>query len=123
MRLIVSTTITTLVLALAAMPMFTAAKLWTVEWKGSVPSPQTVTITRGDTVVWKNVDTVDHAVVETRPGTLSCIKKDGGFSSSKLAPGQSWQRTFVQATTINYMDGMAGQCQRGGKGTIIVQHN
>ncbi|KAG0268505.1 hypothetical protein DFQ27_006570, partial [Actinomortierella ambigua] len=99
------------------------AKVVAVSWKGNAPQPQTVTIIRGDTVRWTNNDKdAYHGVVETT-GKSTCIEKSGGFRSGKIEPGQSWQRTFVEATTINYMDGVAGQCQRGGKGIIVVQYN
>ncbi len=45
----------------------------TVQIKSSGFSPSSITINHGDTVSWRNVDTVDHQIVAD-DGSLLCIR-------------------------------------------------
>jgi plastocyanin len=56
-------------------------------------SPQTVTITVGDTVTWTNSDAVVHTATAT----------DGAWDTGDLAQGQSGAITFSTAGTFAYL--------------------
>lgn len=53
----------------------------TVTIKLVMYTPATVTVNRGDTIVWKNEDPVPHTVTADH----------GAFDSGSIAPGQSWR--------------------------------
>ena len=55
-------------------------------------SPQTVTISAGDTVAWVNGENQDHSIVA----------QDGSFASNKLKNGQRFQHRFTKAGTYPY---------------------
>src|SRR5438034_7202336 len=63
--------------ALAAAGMATAT-VFSVSITGSGFTPQTITLTRGDTVRWTNNDTGRHRIVAD----------DGTFTSPTLSPGR-----------------------------------
>ncbi len=75
--------------------------------------PPIVTIQHGQTVLWRNADSVNHAIVSGTPGA-----PDGKFQSGTLAPGQSYQFTFTQAGTYPYFDAVYGVSMTG---QVIVQ--
>lgn len=54
--------------------------------------PPQVSIQNGDSVTWKNADTVNRQVVAD----------DGTWKSPVLAPGQSWSHIFVRGGTFSY---------------------
>ena len=58
--------------------------------------PATVTIQTGDTVRWRNDDTVNHQVVA----------ENGHFSSPVLRPRQRYERTFNTSGTFRYRDAL-----------------
>jgi plastocyanin len=64
----------------------------TVNINRSSFSPSTITINVGDTVTWKNTDTVVHTA------TSSTALWDSGF----LAAGATFSHTFTEAGTFNY---------------------
>jgi len=51
-----------------------------------------ISIPAGSTVIWGNLDNVDHTV----------IAKNGYFDSGTLAPGDSFQQVFTQEGAIDY---------------------
>ena len=59
-------------------------------------TPSSTTITVGDSVTWKNADTVNHQVVAN----------DGSFASPVLKPGDSFSQTFSKAEKVNYHDSL-----------------
>jgi plastocyanin len=59
-------------------------------------SPDEVTIQPGDTVTWKNTDTVNHQVVSDT----------GQFRSDTLRPGESFSFVFATPSSYSYHDGM-----------------
>jgi len=69
-------------------------------------TPQTATVSAGDTVTWHNADTADHQVVAD----------DGSFASPVLHADQSYSHTFTGAGTEKYYDSYA----RTHTGTITV---
>jgi len=71
---------------------------------GFVPTSTTVNV--GDTVTWKNADTVDHQVVAN----------DGSFASPTLKAGESYSYTFQKSGKTSYHDALA----TSHKGTVTV---
>jgi plastocyanin len=62
-------------------------------------NPQTLNVSPGTTVTWKNMDTVSHTVTSGNPsdnqtGTI--------FDSSLIKPGDTFSFTFKDAGTYNY---------------------
>ncbi len=83
----------TVAVALAvAAPAHAATKNISITKNGF--SPKNTSINAGDTVVWKNNDTVNHQVVAT----------NGHFASPILAPTRTYTRRFDIAGTYNYRD-------------------
>ncbi|MDE3088446.1 MAG: LysM peptidoglycan-binding domain-containing protein [Chloroflexota bacterium] len=75
--------------------------------------PNPVTIQHGATVLWKNVDSVNHTVTSGNPGA-----PDGKFASDPLATGQAFSHTFTDPGTYPYFCQIHGASMTG---TIIVQ--
>lgn len=69
--------------------------------------PATVTIQTGDSIRWRNDDSVNHQVVADT----------GAFASPVLAPRQTFTRTFSTAGTFRYRDAL----EPAERGTIRVQ--
>ncbi|KAF9390323.1 hypothetical protein CPB97_009541 [Podila verticillata] len=97
-----------------------AAKTWDVNVVNGIFSPQELDIAPGDTVRWPNNDGTDHAIVQTTDGARTCNSTAGGFNSGVKTKGQSYQRVFPAAATVNYKDGVASNCAKGATGTIFV---
>lgn len=78
----------------------------TVEIKGFAFNPDTITIAKGTTVTWTNMDSAQH--------TVTGIGND--ISSEILSQGQTYSFTFNEAGTFEY------QCHihPGMKGKVIV---
>ena len=70
--------------------------------------PSTVTVNRGDTVVWTNADTRNRQVVS----------EDAGFASPVLRPTETFSFTFNRAGRFRYEDPLVSPRQRG---TVIVE--
>ena len=70
-------------------------------------SPAAVTINFGDTVVWRNADTVNHQVVAD----------SGAFASPILRPGQTYSFTFRTAGTFRYRDAL----EPSERGRVVVR--
>ena len=100
--------IATAVCALAgagfALAGLTAGK--TVNIKSTAFAPKTVTIAGGDTVTWKNVDTVNHQVVAN----------NGAFASGQIAPNRIYAKRIDTPGTYNYHDALHPTL----KGTVKV---
>ena len=69
-------------------------------------TPSSTTITVGDSVTWKNADTVNHQVVAN----------DGSFASPVLKPGESFSQTFSKSGKVSYHDSLF----TNRKGTVTV---
>src|SRR5215211_1356077 len=85
-----------LVVAILLAPAAAAAVTKTVSIKRGSFSPSTVGITAGDSVRWRNDDTVNHQVVSTT----------GTFASPVLRPGQTYTFRFDVAGTYRYRDAL-----------------
>ena len=68
-------------------------KTYNVEIKEFAFNPSTITINKGDTVVWINKDSIRHSVVSDSGSELD---------SSLLSQEQSYSHTFNEAGTYNY---------------------
>jgi plastocyanin len=82
----------------------TAGKTVSIKSTGFVP--KTVTIAGGDTVTWKNVDTVNHQVVAN----------SGAFASGQIAPTKIYAKRIDTPGTYNYHDALHPTL----KGTVKV---
>lgn len=69
--------------------------------------PTAVTIQTGDTVTWRNRDTVAHQVVA----------EDGAFASPVLAPGKTYSFVFRAAGTFRYRDAL----EPAERGRVVVK--
>jgi len=74
-------------------------------------SPEKITITAGDTVVWTNMDSAPHTVT-SEPG--SSVKE---LDSERLARGDSYSHTFETAGTYSYHCGIHTSM----RGKVFVQ--
>lgn len=103
--------IATAVCALAgagfAVASLTAMK--TVNIRSTGFAPKTVTIAGGDTVEWKNVDTVNHQVVAN----------SGAFASGQIAPTKVYRKRIDTPGTYPYHDAL----YPARKGTVKVTGN
>ena len=70
-------------------------------------SPATITITAGDTVTWRNADTVNHQV----------SSDTGAFVSPILRPNATYSFTFTSPGTYRYRDAL----EPAERGTIVVR--
>lgn len=75
--------------------------------------PPTMTINRGTTVSWLNLDTVNHTLVSGVPGQPSNV-----FTSPAIAPNTNYSFTFPNPGTFKYYEQDQGAAMTG---TIIVQ--
>jgi plastocyanin len=78
----------------------------TVNITSTAFKPKTVTINGGDTVTWKNVDTVNHQVVAN----------SGAFASGQIAPSRIYAKRIDTPGTYNYHDALHPTL----KGTVKV---
>jgi plastocyanin len=69
-------------------------------------TPSSTTINVGDSVTWKNADTVNHQVVAN----------DGSFASPVLKPGESFSQAFAKSGKVSYHDSLF----TSRKGTVTV---
>jgi plastocyanin len=83
-------------LAVAGAAVALAATTRVVAIKPAGFQPTTVTIQTGDSIRWRNDDTVNHQVVAD----------NGHFASPVIRPGQRWTRTFNTAGTYRYRDAL-----------------
>lgn len=94
-------------LAVASASVALAAVTRVVAIKPDGFSPVTRTIQTGDTIRWRNDDTVNHQVVAD----------NGHFASPVLRPRQTYQRVFNTAGTYRYRDAL----EPAERGTIVVR--
>lgn len=78
----------------------------TVEIKQMAFSPATITVNKGDTIVFINHDLVDHDVTEEGKKL---------WTSSPLHPGQAWSKVFTESA--NYFCSLHVVM----KGKVVVQ--
>ncbi len=64
----------------------------TVDIKNFAFSPVTITISKGQTVTWTNMDSVPHTITSTT----------GVFDSQPIEPGHTFSYTFNDAGTFEY---------------------
>ena len=72
-------------------------------------APRTVTIAGGDTVQWKNVDTVNHQVVAN----------NGSFASGLITPNKTYSKRIDTPGTYGYRDALHPTL----RGTVKVTGN
>jgi len=94
------------VLAAVMVVVAAGAATQTVQVTKNGFTPQSSTISAGDTVTWHNADTADHQVVAD----------DGSFASPVLHSDQSYSHVFNTAGTVKYHDSYA----KAHTGTIVV---
>jgi plastocyanin len=70
----------------AVLPLAAAAATHTVDIEGMKFVPETITVKKGDHIVWKNKDVVPHTATAT-----------GSFDSKSIAPGASWNQVVRKA--------------------------
>lgn len=95
------------ILGLAVGAVAFAAVTRVVAIKPNGFSPVTRTIQTGDSIRWRNDDTVNHQVVAD----------NGHFASPVLRPRQTYTRLFNTAGTYRYRDAL----EPAERGTIVVQ--
>jgi plastocyanin len=78
----------------------------TVSITSTAFAPKAVTINGGDTVTWKNVDTVNHQVVAN----------NGAFASGQIAPNRAYAKRIDTPGTYGYHDALHPTL----KGTVKV---
>jgi plastocyanin len=76
----------------ASIGIAAAATTHTVVIDGVKYDPETLTVKRGDTVVWVNKDPFPHTVTSK-----------GGFDSHSIAAGKSWKYTASKAGEFAYI--------------------
>jgi plastocyanin len=94
-------------LGLAAAGVSLAAVTRVVAIKAAGFSPVTRTIQTGDSIRWRNDDTVNHQVVAD----------NGSFASPVLKPKATYTKTFTTSGTYRYRDAL----EPAERGTIVVQ--
>ncbi|HET8745341.1 MAG TPA: cupredoxin family copper-binding protein [Ramlibacter sp.] len=92
--------------AACALPGLAAAATHTVVIEGMKSVPETLTVNKGDTVVWQNKDVVPHTVTAK-----------GNFDSGDLAVGKSWRHVMTKAGTYDYFCNY----HPGMKATVVVK--
>jgi plastocyanin len=95
------------ILGVAAASVSLAAVTRVVAIKPDGFSPVTRTIQTGDSIRWRNDDTVNHQVVAD----------NGHFASPVLRPRDTYTRTFNTSGTFRYRDAL----EPAERGTIVVQ--
>ena len=75
------------------MPAPAAGATHTVIMEGVAFVPETLTVKRGDTVVWVNKDMFPHTVTA----------KDGSFDSRAMAPNKTWKLVARKIGTFPYV--------------------
>jgi plastocyanin len=95
------------ILGLVAGAVALAAVTRVVAIKPSGFVPTTRTITTGDSIRWRNDDTVNHQVVAD----------NGHFASPILKPKESYTRAFNTSGTFRYRDAL----EPAERGTIVVR--
>ena len=71
-------------------------------------SPSTITVEKGDTIRWTNLDSAPHGAVTVQPGFVTTI----------LGQGQTTTTTFDRPGTYDYICNVHGASM---KGTVVVR--
>ena len=93
-------------LAMAVLPAVAAGETHTVTVEGMKFQPETLTVRRGDTVVWQNKDIVPHTVTAA-----------GRFDSGPIGAGARWSWIAGQAGRLEYVCAF----HAGMKAAVVVQ--
>jgi plastocyanin len=83
-------------LAGAGFAVASLSAMKTVNIRSTGFAPRTVTIAGGDTVQWKNVDTVNHQVVAN----------NGSFASGLITPNKTYSKRIDTPGTYGYRDAL-----------------
>ncbi|GAB3655069.1 cupredoxin domain-containing protein [Ramlibacter alkalitolerans] len=78
--------------AACALPGLCAAATHTVKIEGMKYLPETITVQRGDKIVWQNKDMVPHTVTAK-----------GSFDSGNIDGGKSWSHAMKKAGRFDYV--------------------
>ena len=105
--LLIATAVCALAGAGFAVASLSATK--TVNIRATGFAPKTVTVAGGDTVQWKNVDTVNHQVVAN----------NGSFASNTIGPNRTYSKRFDIPGTYGYRDALHPTL----RGTVKVTGN
>ena len=86
-------------------------------------SPDSITISVGETITWENNDTIDHTVTSTSDIGPACTAGGGSttglpLNSGIIAAGGTFSHTFDTAGTYHYVCTISGHLMRG---TVIVE--
>jgi len=86
--------------------------------------PETVTVTAGETVEWRNVSEVRHTVTAdpaeaAYSGSAHLPEGAEPFDSGFVEPGDSWQHTFEVPGTYDYF--CIPHEATGMRGTVVVE--
>ena len=89
----------------------------------SAYSPDSITISVGETITWENNDTIDHTVTSTSDIGPACTAGGGSttglpLNSGIIAAGGTFSHTFDTAGTYHYVCTISGHLMRG---TVIVE--
>jgi len=76
-----------------------ATQTWSVSITKNAFAPDPLTIKAGDTVTWKNNDTVNHAVLSAQ----------AGIAQQTLAPGATYSFTFTKTGNFQVTDPLAAK--------------
>ena len=98
--------IATGLVAACALPAAAAGATHTVKIEGMQYLPATLTVKRGDKVVWQNTDVVPHTATAK-----------GAFDSGPIAAGRSGSRTMGKAGRFDYVCTF----HPGMKAVVVVQ--
>jgi plastocyanin len=91
----------------ATSPAVSQARVHTIAISGFKFLPDTLTVKTGETVEWKNTDSVAHTATAA----------DKTFDSGNIAPGKSWSFVASKPGTYNYICSVHPNM----KATLIVQ--
>ena len=73
-------------------PVLAVAETHTIVMENMRFTPDTLTLRRGDRVVWRNNDLVPHSATAAKV-----------FDSGSIEPGKSWSTTLRKAGTVAYV--------------------
>ena len=79
-------------------PALARAETHVVTIEGMAFTPATLTVKRGDSVVWRNKDLVPHTATATATGAPK-----GRFDSGNIAAGKSWAHVMRTAGHLDYV--------------------
>jgi plastocyanin len=86
---------------------FAAPATHTIVMEGVGFAPNTLTVAKGDTVVWVNKDAFPH----------TATAQDKSFDSKEIAAGKSWRFTAKKSGTFPYVCTLHPTM----KGTLVVK--